>query len=803
MKLSFQAIKRFVDFSGSVEDCANALADLGFPNDGIEKKGAALQSVIVGRIDSKAQHPQADRLSLLKVNVGTQILSVVCGAKNMDVGDHVALAPIGATIPGKDGKGMTMERAKIRGEESEGMCCSLVELALGAESDGIWILDPKKVGQSLGKPVAELLPELSDAIILVDVTPNRGDALCVRGLARELAAKFGLKLKPQKLGRWKTPGANVKPSVENFDETFGFLACKVEGLKVQSSPADWVQFLESSGARSINNLVDATNMVLFEYGHPIHFFDAEKVDANSIQARFAKEGESLKLLDGQTIELHPEDLVIADQNQVLSLAGIMGGAASSVSEATTSVVIEVASFNPKRVRASAKRHQLSSESSQRFERGVNAHRLEDTLERALGLLQDAGGFETASGSKVLTRQLPKLSCLWDRKKVEAKIGRLEWSDNQIFDRLRALEYEFDPRGAQPQVSFPWYRTDAERLEDVMEDVARLIGYENLEKTSWVAEESVRVIEDLRSSLQVGNELLDRWVSLGFCQSIHWSFTRPEVEKDLGIEETPVTLENPIHAEKSVLRQSLLPQLLECAKLNAAHGEEDIRLVEIGPVFRESNEKNSGHSDYLDSPKVEEWKVAVVWYPRAADEKRIWDSKEDPVFRFKGWCEAAMEAVVGKPLRISEKLFHPKRHWSGAGGGGGEIHPRVMLRLDMAGRAFGAEWTLKLKVKSWKFSAPSEFPGVDLDLCLALAPGLSLSEVEKAIQKQKSNLLESSRAYDVFEDAKILGAGKKAITFAMRYRDPKRTLSLEEVKKEHERILQAVLQGLGSERVSLR
>lgn len=801
MKLSFLALRQILDFPGTVEECAALLAELGFPNDGIEKKGEALRSVIVGQIESKRPHPQADRLSLLKVKAGHQVLDIVCGAKNMVEGDLVALAPVGAKIPGKDGSGITLERAKIRGEVSEGMCCSLAELALGQEADGIWILPKERFPQlesALGRPVAEFFPELEDAVIEVDVTPNRGDALSIRGLARELAAKCGLKLKPLKIGRWKSPSSQVKPSVENFEEIYGFLACHVDPVKVGPTPSAYQQFLQSMGARSINNLVDITNIVLFELGHPIHFFDAEKLDPHTLVARMAREGETLKLLDGRVIELHPEDIVIADQHRVLSLAGVMGGFDSGVSDSTKSMIVEVASFNPKRIRATARRHQISSEASYRFERGVTPHRLEEALERALGLLQELSGYETATGSKVVSRSPSRSSCLWDRKKVEAKIGKLELSDNQIFDRLRLLEYEFEPRAAQPQVSFPWYRTDADRLEDVMEDVARLIGYEHLAKSGWIAEESTPVIADLRQNLQVGHKILERLVHLGFSQSIHWSFSRPELESLFSeTSEALVNIANPIHSEKSVLRQQIVPQLLETARRNASHMEEDIRLVEMGPVF-----KTKGSSDYQDSPCAEEWRIACVWYPKAFDAKRLWQGKEDSFFQFKGMVTQAFHQISGRPGGRGSYL-HPLRQWMMPGGVAGEVHPRIMKALDLSGRAFAGEWSLRVHERAWKFKAVQEFPFIDLDVCFVFSKDLRLQEVETLIQKKRPEWLKLCRPYDIYEDKKSLGEGKKAVTFALRYRDETRTLSLEEVKVAHEKLLKSVLGEFGPEKIALR
>jgi phenylalanyl-tRNA synthetase beta chain len=233
-------------------------------------------------------------------------------------------------------------------------------------------------------------------------------------------------------------------------------------------------------------------------------------------------------------------------------------------------------------------------------------------------------------------------------------------------------------------------------------------------------------------------------------------------------------------------------------MNAAHNEEDIRLVEMGPVFSES-----GYSDYSQSPKVEEWRLAVLWMPRSIDTKRPWAGKEDVFFSFKGMCESALGSFAGRPQKFLEKCFHPKRMWKSSGGIAGELHPSILKKLDISGRVFAGEWSLKIHERAWKFQAPAVLPTVDLDVCFEVQQSVALAEIEALIEKKKNSWLESFRAYDVFEDEKILGAGKRAITFALRYRDAQRTLSLEEVKQEHEKLVKVVIEGLGSHRASLR
>lgn len=807
MKLSFRALKTYVDFTGSAQECADLFAELGFPNDGMRVVGANIEGVVLGRIESMRAHPQADRLSLLEVHVGeSSPLPIVCGAKNMKPGDYVALARVGAKIPGADGKGFELKKAKIRGEISEGMCCSEVELGIAEESEGIWIISPEDLGKDpsslLGKDIKSIM-DLEDVIFEIDVTPNRGDALSVRGLARELAAKLELKLKTPNLYRWKHPSQLAHPSIESFEDAYGFAACFVKSVKNGKTPWKWRQFLHASGGRSIGTLVDITNIVLFELGHPIHFFDADRVDAQSIQVRRARPGERLLLLNNQWIDLHPEDLVIADSHRVLSLAGVMGGAETAVSARTENILVEVASFNPARIRATARRHQLSSESSYRFERGVTSFRLDETMERALALLQELSGFESASGSKVIHRNLQRPSCLWNRQRVESKLGKLELSDNEIFDRLRRLEYELDPRSSVPQLVFPWYRTDAFELEDAMEDIARLIGYENLERKRLQSEESVPVLQDLKTTTDISNKLLDDFISKGFVETIHWSFTDPRLEKNLSMKvESPVEIVNPIHAEKSQLRTSLLPQLLERARWNAAHGEEEIRLVEVGPVFSWDESSN-----YQNSPASEIWRLACVWCPRPADRKRLWHYKHDDFFEFKGILEFIFFKYEQDPeFKLSEipgtQIFHPKRYFQVPGGIAGELHPLIADRFDIKNRAFVAETLLyPLRLKPMVYKSPSLYPAIDLDVSLSVDRSIKVQDLLSKFEACKTDLVESVRIYDIYET--VQDQERRALTFALRYRSPDRTLEMTEARAAHETLIQSVIQSFPKGQLALR
>lgn len=809
MKISLAALRQFVDTGDLSEiEIAETFAHLGFPHDGIEHFGANIKEVVVGEILEMAPHPEADRLSLLKVATGGEPLSIVCGAKNMKQGDFVALAPVGSQIPGPDGQGFKLKKSKIRGEVSEGMCCSFEELGLAEESEGIWVLnqnaDPSLLKKNLGKPVVEVMG-LEDSIFDLDVTPNRGDALSVKGLSRELAAKLKTKLKVQKRLRWKNNSKIIQPSIESFEDTFAFAATLVKGVQYKATPFEWRLFLEKQGARSISNLVDVTNIVLFEQGHPIHFFDADKIDIASICARRARAGEKLQLLDGSEVELSPEDIVIADKEGPLSLAGVMGGVASSVTETTKNIVVEMASFDPKRIRATAQRHQISSESSYRFERGVAPSRIDETMERVLALLEELSGFESAEGSKAAEKDRERKSCLWNRAKVEAKLGRLQLEDDAIFDRLRALEYEFDNRGGALQIIFPWYRFDCEVLEDVMEDVARLVGYEELETTPLVVAESVSLQSKLRDQLQATNALVDQFCQMGFSEIVLPSFSNPEIEKKFGFRaQSSVEIANPINAERSVMRQSLLPGLVERAIRNAETFEDQIAFVEVGPVFQ-----LEGPSIYDQSAFSESYRIGCVMLVRAQDEKKLWSRKVDAFFDFKGRLSAVLQnwesseegELYSDNTRVS--LYHPNRIINFKNGYAGEAHPVLKKSLDISQRLFFAEWDLSWQPKRRLYQVPSEFPPIDLDLSLEVDLKISAAQIQEGLLSKAPAILKHCEIYDVFESDDLAKKKKRALTFQLRYQAGNRTLSMEEAKKAQEKAVKNLTGSFSEEVISLR
>ncbi len=801
MKLSLRALRSWLESDLSAREVGNVLGELGFPNDGIESVGQGLDVVVIGKILEKTKHPRADRLSLLKVTIGHETLPIVCGAANMKEGDFIVVAPVGAIIPGKDLKGLEIKEAAIRGEISKGMCCAQAELALSDESDGLWILPPSKVSDAdLGRKVNELFP-WSDDILTIDITPNRPDAMSVKGLARELAAKLSQKLKQPAVHKFKWGASSsapaINPGIENMADTMGFAACLVHGVQWQPSAPDVVAFLKASGARSISNLVDITNQVLFELGHPIHFFDADKMDPYSVTIRRAKSGERLRLLNEQEIELSPEDLVVADRSGPLSLAGIMGGSSSSVSESTKNILVEVACFQPALIRASARRHGLNSESSLRFERGLTPYRFDDVLERVLALLKEASGFTDYTAGKSIDVKLRPKEVLWSRVAVEKKLGKLSKTDDEIFEALRRLEYEIIAKGQSPLVVFPWYRVDGYLLEDVMEDIARLMGYNNLEQRPLSFQKSIPVLESSRASYIMEDNLIDRFVNQGFSELINLNFSHETREKLLGYQEIPlVTLANPLNAERSQLRARLLPELVLKIRDNAHCGEEDLWVVEAGTIFL-----HQGESRYESSAFPEQGRIACAWYPRPHEAKVLWKSTCDPFFVFKGKMEAVWNDFKWAGQRSQDRPhLHPAHRIEMRGGYFGELHPLVMKRLDLPGRLFVGEWQTQGQWRSRRFGEATPFPSITLDASLWIDRDVTAKELQDAFHASQQPLLKELRLYDVFEPE---NEARKSFTFSMRYQSAEKTLSIEEAKAIHDGMVDLALKAFAHKGIALR
>jgi len=794
MKVTWGWLADWVDLPATPEALAHALAMRGFPVASIEQGASLDPAIVVGRVLKVSPHPNADRLRLCSVDVGHAKLSIVCGASNVAVGQSVAVAQVGARLP----DGTKLRKSKIRGAESEGMICSERELGLSDEAEGICALPGSP---RVGSPVQALLGR-GDAILDVEITANRTDCMSVRGLSREIASIGRGKLKP--VPRLHTSGKTALPKVtiENPHDCRRYMARVVEGVRIGPSPEWLKQRLEATGSRSINNVVDVTNYILRTHGQPIHAFDAAKVEGSEIAVRRAHAGEKLTLLDGREVALGPGVLVIADRSRPMALAGIMGGLASGVTGATTRVILESAEFSPELTREAARSLGLSTDASQRFAQGVDPAGVAVALDETARLLAEVASGKVPEG----------VVDLWPGKepprKVPLRVERLVRLLGVNVDRatvteaLASLEIRQEKgwSGREDSATFepPSYRKDLAIEEDLIEEVARVVGYDRIPAR-------LRGIAVAGSTESGAADLVTRLVhiacGLGFDEILSTALVGnipPEVLPPGGAGEL-WEVQNPKSRELKHMRSSLLPGLLQSAARNLRHGAHHVRLVEAGKVFQSSPPP-------LGSERIEIGLVLVgspdPWVePNAAADRYL---------EVKGAVESCLEALGIDSLRSGP--YH-EPCWATGAGAAVETNGRRLARLGQVAPGLAAAsglerpaWAAVLDVTAIADVAPRrrrfqplpKYPAVKRDLAIVVDRSVTQGEVEETIRRGGGRLLVSARLFDVFEGEQ-LGSGKKSLAYALEFRSPEGTLQDGEVDEA----VHALVRALGSLGATLR
>jgi phenylalanyl-tRNA synthetase beta chain len=797
-----------------VEELATGLTSVGLEVEGVEHLGANLAGVVAARIVSSQPHPNADKLSVTSVDAGRgEPLQIVCGAKNYQVGDLVPLATVGAVLPG----GQKIERAKLRGVESSGMLCSARELGLSVDAAGLLIL-PAQIRP--GTPVAEAL-ELNDTILEVNVTPNRPDALSHMGIAREVAARFGARLNPARQVELPLDGKAVeglvKVRIESPERCHRYAARVVEGVRVGPSPAWLARRLESCGVRSISNVVDATNLVLLELGHPLHAFDLDKVGGAEIVVRNARAGERLGTLDGKDRALDADDLVIADRDRASALAGVMGGAHSEIGPQSSRILLESAFFAPAGIRRTARRHDLHSEASHRFERGADPEAVLPALDRCAALIaQLAGGSVCRGRVDVHARpSRPTLVALrWDRPAavLGAPVSR-DWA-HRVLISLGFVEGEADDR--QGTFRVPSWRVDIGREEDLIEEIARCTGYDAIPET-------LPGLGDPRPALSSAAAAVGRirevMAAGGFSEAVNFSFVAPKDLENVhraGSAPPALALKNPLSAEQSVMRTSLIPGLLRNLELNLHQRVEALRLYELGRLYLPrsgSPDRNPAVGPALEPQRL----AAVIAGPRSPvgwaagrDATDFYDAKSavEALLEGLGIAGGGFALLEAKPEIFGAAPFHP-RHAAAvmaadgtALGAVGEVHPAVadgfgvprgVLLIDL-----DADRLVALSRAVPTFGGVPRFPAVLRDLAVVLDDAVPAGQVLELVRAASPDgLVEEVTLFDVYRGAP-LPAGKKNLALAIRYRAPDRTLTDEETGRIHDAIVATLGAKLGAE-----
>ena len=578
MRISLNWLGTFLDIDKSKAVLiADSLTNRGIEVEAIEFQGKGLEKVVVGKIITKDKHPNADKLSVLSVDVGKETLQIVCGASNMKAGDKVAVSLVGAVLP----NGLTIKKSKIRDVESSGMCCSTSELALSKESSGIIIL-PENV--KVGIPAAEAL-SLDDVFIDVATPPNRGDVLGYIGIAREVASILGQKVNypvtDVKATAKGTGGLEVEIKDERCHRYIGRL---IKGVKIKPSP-DWmVRRLDAAGLRSINNIVDITNYVMLETGHPLHAFDLRHVSDSKIIVRSAKENEKIKLLDETEKKLKASDMMITDPKKVLAIAGVMGGIESGISDDTTDIIIECACFDPSAIRLTSKFHNILTDSSYRFERGADVGFMRQVMERTTALYKElADPKDIYESVDVISNKRSDRVVELTAKSASDFIG-IDITDTEIEKLLTPIGFNISKKGSALSITVPSFRNDVTMKVDIYEEIARLNGYDKIPAELPPVVISAE-FNDGTNDERLKNNIRNILKGFGYLETITYSFVPDNYHTLLGFSDNDVIkLKNPITETMKVMRASLVTSMLESVRYNFNQRNMDLRFFEIGRTY---------------------------------------------------------------------------------------------------------------------------------------------------------------------------------------------------------------------------
>ncbi len=802
MRAPLSWIRDFTPLDAPVDDIVSALNQLGLEVEGVEQPGAEITGVVSARVLNVERHPNADKLSLVDVTTGANETRVVCGAPNVVAGMTVPYAPAGATLPG----GFTLERRKIRGQVSDGMLCSAKELGLGEDHSGILDLDP---ATELGADVREVLG-LDDVIFDLAITPNRPDAMCIVGVARELAAHFSLDFTVPE------PVALADASVEN-DITVvveDAVRCprylgRVARVTMGPSPAWMAQRLVKAGMRPISNVVDVTNYVLLERNQPLHAFDLSRLRGRGIVVRLADDGETMTTLDGVERVLTHEDLLICDaERRPQAIAGIMGGSTSEVSDATTEILLESAYFERMGIARSSKRLKLRSESSARFERGIDPDAVARNAERAMELLVDVAGAQVAADAcDVYPAPVSRTRVRLRASRVNAVLGT-ELDAEDVWDSLAPLgiELDADPADGADRDAMvalvPTFRPDLDREIDLVEEVARRVGFDRIGRTLPDTHGQVGM---LTARQQERRLVADALVGVGLSEAITLSLVAPsDLERAGAPLDRVVRATNPLRAEESVLRTAVLPGLLRAVAGNRAQGLGDVALFEMGRVFLTPLGPAPADAPLPDEPEHVALALAGTVVRRPVEDDRpvdVYDAVD------------AVTAVVDA-LGIHDVTLEPANlpgHRAGRAArvvvGGheagtvGEVAPEVLAALGLEAPVVTAELVLDTLLDAARrdrtFRAPSRYPASTVDLAFVFDERVSAADVVRTLRAAVGDVLEDVRAFDVFR-SDALGDGKRSLAFALRFRAPDRTLTDADVGTFRQRAIDAVTTAHGGE-----
>ena len=790
MLVSLKWLRDYIDVELTPEEIAVKLTMAGLEVDSIDRITPGFSGVVVAKILSIKSHPNADKLSLCEVSTADQVFPVVCGAKNINEGDIVPLAKVGATIPG----GYTIKSSRLRGEISEGMLCSEEELGIGEDATGIMIMPGNcKLGEDLTVALG-----LEDVALEISITPNRSDCLSMIGIAREISAMTGEKVRyPDIKFEEKGEDAATLTSVDILDPGLcpRYAARLIKNIEIKPSPA-WMRMrLEAVGLRAINNIVDVTNFVMMEYGQPLHAFNFRSLEEGRIVVRGATEGEAFISLDEKPRKLSANTLMICDGVKPIAIAGIMGGLDSEVEENTKDVLLESAYFNPSSIRKSSRSMGMSTDAAFRFERGIDPEGSVRALNRAAQLIADLSGGSICRGYiDEYPRKIETVKNIPLRPEKVNRVLGTQVDAKEMKDILERLEMTVEDNGKKGYlVTPPTFRVDISREVDLTEEIARIHGYgdipTSLPEFSAGAGTSndKRILEDRVRTIFNG---------YGYSEVVNYSFTTPSAVDILGLSVddeglSVIKLRDPLSEEMSVMRTGLVYGLLETMRKNISTGNYDLRVFEMGKIF----------TDIGGELPMENERLGGLVTGSRYD--RLWhfdDGLHSDFYDLKGCVENLFDVLRIRDIRFKSDcdlpFLHPGRSCyimsdSGVIGFLGNVHPDVLEKMDIKGEAVVFELDLQsiavLTREELIYRDIPKFPSVSRDVSFVVDETVEGKYILDLVLKEGENLLECTNIFDVYTGEGISG-GMKSLAVRFTYRSAGRTLTDSEVDSAHDRLV---------------
>ncbi|EZI55282.1 phenylalanine--tRNA ligase, beta subunit [Acinetobacter baumannii 25442_7] len=782
MKISENWLRTWVNPAIDSDTLSDQLTMLGLEVDELAPVAKPFTCVVVGEVLTVEQHPDADRLRVTTVNIGSgEPLQIVCGAPNVRAGMKAPVATIGAILPGD----FKIKKGKLRGVESQGMLCGASEIDLEDKIDGLLELpDDAPVGVN----IREYL-KLDDNVIDISITPNRGDCFSIRGIAREVAVINQLQMNEPEIKSVDATITDEKKVVINTDGAPRYLGRVIKNVNVKAATPEWMeQALARSGIRTHSILVDVTNYVLMELGQPMHAFDLAKIEG-TVHVRQAQPQEKLQLLNDQEVELQDDVMVIADDQKALAIAGIMGGLASSVTDDTTDIFLESAFFAPLAIAGRARRFGLHTDSSQRYERGVDFELPLIAMNRASQLIQELAGGEFGPITVV-----EKSDLLPKREAIELKQAQVDQllgykvAAEFITDALTRLGCEVTVQAnGEWSVVPPSHRYDMAIYQDLIEEVARIDGYDNIQISLPSMDVQLAKYQDRFEIAQLRQTV----VTLGYQEAISFSFADAKLEKQLNPQVSPLMLANPISSDLAVMRSTLLSSLIPCVQYNLNRQQSRVRFFELGLRF-----------DYQNANSIQDLKQipTLALVAVGSREPESWHAKPQPMdfFDFKGEVEEILAAG-----RVKVEYVRSERPWLHPGqsaeilvdgqsiGYLGRLHPSLENELDLS-TTWVAELDQAAVLQSYvsNFTELSRFPSVRRDIALLISDNINVRDIQQLIEKTGGELLDSTWLFDVYTGQGV-EEGKRSLAFALLWQHPSRTLEDAEIKSGMDNIIQVL------------